>query len=166
MRLASQAEVKLTMRLPAVPRWVAGATIATLLLMACGGSTEPGGDEVAGTYQLVSVNGSPLPYEYVRKVVEGMTIVYSVHDARLEFRTRSRVYDIRTLDFLDPRPDTLVSGYRLEGTMLLLSQPNTPAYPAYTDTGTFENSVIIIRRRHLAGAPDINALFVYSRSSP
>ena len=50
--------------------------------------------------------------------------------------------------------------------MLLLSQPNTPAYPAYTDTGTFENSVIIIRRRHLAGAPDINALFVYSRSSP
>lgn len=137
--------------------------IVALLAVACGGSTEPDGSELQGTYRLTLVNGSPLPYVYYSRVVEGRLIEYRVHDARVEFRTRRRVYDIQTLDFLDPRPDTVVSGYAVEGTRLLFARSSTAARAAYTDTGTIDPPVLSMRMRHLAGAPDVNAVFTYVR---
>lgn len=144
-----------------------GPAVAVLAagLLACGGSTEPS-PEIRGTFQLVSVNGSPLPYAYVSRVVEGMLVEHRVLDGRMEFRTRQRVFDIRTLTFLDPRPDTLVSGYRVDGTRLFLSRSSTVPLPAYTDTGTIEPSVLTMRMQHLDGAPNIGAVFVYVRTVP
>ncbi|HSJ64632.1 MAG TPA: hypothetical protein VK922_12130 [Gemmatimonadaceae bacterium] len=130
---------------------------------ACGGSTGPGGGEIRGTFRLVRVNGDTLPYPYYHNVVEGRTVEYKVHEARLEFRTRNRVYDIRTLDFLDPRPDTLIAGYSVSGTQLLLTRPTTPAQAAHTDTGSIAGDALTIRIRHLAGTPDVYATFSYVR---
>lgn len=141
------------------------ALAAGVLLAGCSGSTDPDG-ELSGTYRLVTVNGEALPYVYYRNVVEGRTIEYRVHAARVEFRTRRRVYDIRTLDFLDPRPDTIVSGYAVKGTQLLFLRSNTAARPAYTDTGTYEPAMLTMRMRHLAGAPEVNAVFQYLRDTP
>jgi hypothetical protein len=141
------------------------AFAASLLLAGCSGSTDPA-NELSGTYRLVAVNGEALPYVYYHNVVEGRTIEYRVHSAIVEFRTRHRVYDIRTLDFLDPRPDTIVSGYALHGTQLVFSRANTAARPAYSDTGTYEPAMLTMRMRHLAGAPDVNAVFLYLRNTP
>jgi hypothetical protein len=130
---------------------------------ACGGSTGPGGGEIRGTYRLVLVNGETLPYPYYHNVFEGRTIVYNVHEARLEFRTRNRVYDIRTLDFLDPRPDTLIAAYSVNGSQLLLTRPTTPAQEGHTDTGSVVGDALTLRIRHLAGTPDVYATFSYVR---
>ena len=81
----------------------------------------------------------------------------------MEFRTRQRVFDIRTLTFLSLRPDTLVSGYSVEGTRLLLNRSSTVPLPAYTDTGTIEPNVLTLRMQHLDGAPNIGAVFTYVR---
>ena len=145
-------------------RPIAAARAAVLAagLLACGESTEPS-REIRGSFQLVSVNGSPLPYAYVSRVVEGMLTEYRVLDGRMEFRTRQRVFDIRSLTFLSTRPDTLVSGYRVDGTRLFLSRSSTVPLPAYTDTGTIEPSVLTMRMQHLDGAPNVGAVFVYVR---
>lgn len=95
-----------------------------------------------------------------------MLIEYLVLDGRMEFRTRQRVFDIRALSFLNPRPDTLVSGYRVDGTRLLLLRSSTVPLPAYTDTGTIEPNVITMRMQHLAGALNIGAEFTYVRIVP
>jgi hypothetical protein len=81
----------------------------------------------------------------------------------MEFRTRNRVFDIRTLTFLSLRPDTLVSGYSVEGTRLLLKRSGTVPLPAYTDTGTIDEHGLTMRMQHLTGAPNVRALFVYVR---
>jgi hypothetical protein len=112
------------------------------------------------------VNGEPLPYVYYSNVVEGRLVEYRVHAARIEFRTRQRVYDIRTVDFLDPRPDTIVSGYALEGSQLLFNRSATAARAAYTDTGSYEPAILTMRMRHLPGMPDANDVFLYGRSAP
>jgi hypothetical protein len=134
-------------------------------LLACGGSTEPA-PEIRGTYQLVTVNGSPLPYTYISRVVDGMLIEHLVLDGRIEFRSRYRVFDIRSLTFISTRPDTLVSGYSVDGTRLHFSRSSTVPLPAYTDTGTLEPPVLTMRMQHLAGAPNIGATFVYTRTAP
>lgn len=132
---------------------------------ACGGGTEPG-PAIAGTYQLTSVNGGALPYEYVRRVVEGRVVSHYVLDARLEFRTRNRVFDIRRLDFVDTSPDTLVAGYRVEGDQVLLSYGATPGNAAYTDTGTLDGGLMIVVRRNLPAAANVNAQFIYAPLAP
>lgn len=144
------------------PIVAARAGLLATVLLACGGSTEPS-QEIRGSFQLVSVNGSPLPYAYVSRVVEGMLIEYRVLDGQMEFRTRQRVFDIRSLSFLSTRPDTLVSGYRVDGTRLFLSRSSTVPLPAYTDTGTIEPNVLTMRMQHLDGAPNIGAVFTYVR---
>jgi hypothetical protein len=137
-------------------------TAAVLSALSCSGSTEPGSD-ISGTFLLQTVNGDTLPYEYVRRVVEGRVVTHSVVGGRLEFRSRNRVYDIRQIDFIDPAPDTLVASYRVEGDRLLLTYPATPGNPAYTDTGTFfQNDFLIIVRKDLPTAPNVNAQFAYA----
>ena len=95
-----------------------------------------------------------------------MLIEHRVLDGRMEFRTRQRVFDIRSLSFLNPRPDTLVSGYSVEGTRLLLLRSSTVPLPAYTDTGTIEPNVLTMRMKHLDGAPNVGAVFTYVRIVP
>lgn len=132
-------------------------------LAGCSGSTDPAGPEILGTFQLTAVNGGPLPAVYYHAEVEGRVIQYRVHDGRIEFRTRHRIYDIRTLDFLDPRPDTLIAGYSSAGTQLLFTRQATPAHAAHTDTGTIDGDVLTMRIRHLAGRPNAYATFTYVR---
>jgi hypothetical protein len=144
-------------------RFVAHA-IGIIVLAGCNGSTDP--EQFTGTYELVFVNDSSLPYEYSRRVTAGGIITLNVYDGRLEFRTRNRVFDIRTLDFIQFGPDTLVTAYRIEGEMLLLFRAATPGNAGYTDTGIVDNDIITVRQRHLPGKPDINAVFVYTLATP
>lgn len=146
-------------------RLCAAAFAFVILLQGCGGSTDPS-SELRGSYELLSVNGEPLPYVYYHNVVEGRVVEYRVHAGSIEFRTRSRVYDIRTVDFLDPRPDTIVSGYALDGSQLLFIRSATAAREAYTDTGTYEPDILTMRMRHLPGMQDANDVFLYGRSAP
>ncbi len=147
------------------PGVAARAALLAAVLLACGGSTEPA-PEISGTYQLVTVNGSPLPYAYISRVVDGMLIEHRVLDGQIEFRSRYRVFDIRSLTFISTRPDTLVSGYSVDGTRLLFLRSSTVPLPAYTDTGTLEPPVLTMRMQHLAGAPNVGATFVYTRTAP
>lgn len=146
-------------------RRFAACAIAVAALDGCNGSTDPG-QQLVGTYELVSINDSILPYEYSRRVTTGGIVTLNVYDGRLEFRTRNRVYDIRTLDFIVFGPDTLVSAYSVQGDMLLLFRAPTPGNPGYTDTAIVDNDNITLRVRHLPGKPDINAEFRYILSSP
>lgn len=139
--------------------------LAAAAIVACNGSTEPG-EQLVGTYHLVSINDSTLPYEYSRRVTAGGIVTLNVYDGRLEFRTRNRVFDIRTLDFITFGPDTLVSAYSLRGDMLLLLRAATPGNPGYTDTAIVDGDDITLRVRHLPGKPDVNAEFRYILSSP
>lgn len=109
------------------------------------------------------MNGDSLPYVYAERVVEGRLIQYRVHEARVEFRTRQRVYDIRTLDFLNTSPDTLIAGYAVEGSRVLFIRGATAAQAAYTDTGSVAGTTLTMRVRHLDGAPDAYATFTYLR---
>lgn len=136
---------------------------AALLLVACGGSTDPDGSAAAGAWRLVLVDGDSLPAIYHMRVVEGRTVEYRMLEARIEFRTRNRVYDIRRTDFLGPHTDTVVSGYAIDGTQLVFSRTGTSAYPAYSDTGTMHATTLTMRVRNLPGSPDVNALLTYTR---
>lgn len=142
------------------------ALVATAVALAgsgCKSSTDPG-QQVQGTFQLETINGDSLPYEYDRKVVEGMTITRHVIDARLEFRTRNRVFDIRIIDFIDTNPDTIVASYRLDGNTLLLTYPARPGVPSFTDTASFNATSITVLRKSLPAKADANDLFYYIRT--
>lgn len=136
------------------------ALTTAFLALGCGGSTGPGND-LQGTWQLVTVNGDGIPAVYATRVVEGRSVDFSLRDGRLEFRTRNRVYDIRDLDFAGVHTDTLVSAYAVEGTRLLVTRTATAGLAAYTDSGTIDANTLTLRVRHLPGAPDVSALLTY-----
>src|SRR5215208_905718 len=103
----------------ALPAW---AFVAALSAAACGGdSTKPAAPSLSGTYELIEVNGTALPFTipiqlgfYQRQIVGGT----------LEFRDQNRVLDALSLRNVDgagaplteAEADTLVQTYTLSGT--------------------------------------------------
>lgn len=145
-----------------VRRWIVVAATAFAIAGGCKGNTEPSA-ELQGTYHLRLVNGDTVPYVYYHYPIVGGVVEYKVLDARVEFRTRHRLYDIRRLTYDVPIPDTLIAAYSVEGSRLLFARPATLTQPAHTDTGTIAGDQLTMRIRHLAGVENAYATFTYLR---
>jgi hypothetical protein len=145
-------------------RWCTLGPLALVVTAAtsCGDSNGPAG--LTGTFQLVTVNGEPLPYVIPigfgsRNIVSGAIV----------FRGRGRLLDVREYQSVgatgpqEPVADTLAQAYTLAGTRLLVSRSAAGGAQVYADTGTVEGSFITLEVRDVQELRNKNLEMVFQR---
>jgi hypothetical protein len=136
-------------------------------LTACGAdATRP--TALTGSFDLVSVDEMPLPFTFPAGLT-GQQLL----SARIEFHSRSRLFDIREYMSRDPdgtvvsETDTAAYAYRISADTLLVLHPAFDAASAYSDTGSVVDASIalqILQRRSTASGGDVFYRFLYQRS--
>lgn len=118
-----------------VPRIVPLLALVGLLLTAgCSDSTGPEGSPV-GTYQLVEINGSPLPYDLFGTEILSATLSLR-DDGTYAIRTVSREEDILTGEVYDY--DELETGtFSLSGSVLTVTESG-----GFSSEATYDGDVI------------------------
>ncbi len=139
-------------------------SVVVVVAAACGGSGATDASAMQGKYLLESVNDSGLPYVYQRVVLPFEVRLYSVKAGRLEFHSRGRILDISSYSIPETWPDTLVGGFSVSGTRVVISRPLLAGAPPHSDTGTVSGDEIVLRVRDLPGRPLANRTFRYLRA--
>lgn len=127
-------------------------------------SDSPTGDAPAldGVFDLVTVNGEPLPYTYHIDTQTGMPRSYAVSRNELTFGRYDRVTRVERLTIDFAGEDTTVLTYRVEGDQLMINYPVNGAYPQYSDTGTIAGTTLYLRVKHVRDRRNVNLDYFYS----
>ena len=150
-----------------LPAW---AVVAALSVAACAGdSTKPAEPPLSGTYELIEVNGTALPFTipmqlgfYQRQIVGGT----------LEFRGQNRVIDALSLRNVDGagtpltevEADTLMQTYTLSGTAIIVQRSVSEGVVTYADTGVVQGGLLGLKVRDVGiRFPGLNLRFLYRK---
>lgn len=146
------------------------ALLATLNAAACSGdATKPAAPSLSGTYELIEVDGTALPFTipisfgfYRRQIVSGT----------LEFREQTRVLDALSLQNVDgageplaePEADTVIQTYRLSGTELVVERSVSGGTVTHADTGVVHEGLLGLKVRDLGVRfPGLDLRFLYRK---
>ena len=135
-----------------VAAFVIAASVASAV--ACRDSSGPEAPTLDGTYTMVSVDGSELPAE----VKSTMLGAWYVTEGSLEFHTRGRVTDTRTVA---GNVTTTIAAYRLlDGDTIIVDRVNGPI--TWSDTGSVAEGLLTLNVKTLIpGAyPDLLIAYV------
>lgn len=136
-------------------RPILALSLAVLAVPSCGGSDPTGSDGIAGTFDLVTVDGVPPPrVELVNMANDTLFLT----GGELRVLSRGRMSMVRRHRWhssatgpLPEDPDTAIVTYRLSGTELLLQYPVTVPYGPYTDTAEVRDDDVIVVRTKIFG---------------
>lgn len=125
--------------------------LALLVTQSCGGDGPTGNAGIAGTFDLVTVDGvAPPRIELINMSLDTLFFV----GGELRVLTRGRISMVRRHRWhssatgpLPVDPDTVIVSYRLAGTELLLDYPVTAPYGPYTDTASVAGDAITVRTK-------------------
>ena len=128
------------------------AIVLGLFVAGCGGEGPTASGGLAGTFDLVTIDGVPPPkLELINMALD--TLFFT--GAEMRVLSRGRLSMVRRHRWhssasgpLPEDPDTAIVSYRLSGTALFLDYPVTVPYGPYTDTAeVVADDVITVRTK-------------------